>query len=330
MVFSDITVVAQGPVQVLNGRAQEEGITKKSLASVRQVLPGAKIILSTWKNQDLSGLDYDELVISEDPGANIRQYKKDGTPQYYNNNRQIVSSLEGLKKVTTKYAIKLRSDNYLISSEFVTLQKKFNKRCSKYQFLTERVVVCNAFTRKYAKGHKVAFHLSDFFYFGLTNDLLSLWDLPLLEDYKATKEKPISLCYPHYQIDCTQLFWLSALSKFDPNIQLDHLLDNSKKKLEQSDICYANNLIVASSQEIGLGLGVKFSDGKARISRARGISSHLYFHEWLDLYKKYCDQSVDTNVSFSFKYKLLFNRLCYVYPNYFEVKMRLLKRRFRK
>jgi len=323
---TDITVVVQGPVQSLSDRGQEEGITKKCLNSVRKYLPGAKIILSTWHNQDLTDLSYDELVLCDDPGRNIRQYKQDGSAQYYNNNRQIVSTIEGLKRVTTKYAIKLRSDNHLTSNDFVSLQQQFPARTEQYKFLQERVVVANAFTRKYAKGHKVAFHLSDFFYFGLTEDLLSLWDLPLIHDFEPSSSNPLSPCYPNYLIDCTQLFWLLALQKFSPSITLEHLLDSSQGKITQSECCYANNLIIASPEDLGLGLGEKFSNGKARISREKGKCAHLQFTEWQTLYKKYCDANFKVAVSTKYNLSLLLNRMRYVYPSYLETKMRLLKR----
>ena len=70
----DITVVVQGPVQTFSDREQESGITRKCLDSVRYFLPGAKIILSTWHNQDLTDLDYDQLVLCDDPGTNVRAY----------------------------------------------------------------------------------------------------------------------------------------------------------------------------------------------------------------------------------------------------------------
>src|SRR5690606_17726021 len=132
--FSDISVVVQGPVQSFQDREQEPGITQKCLESVRHYLPGSTIILSTWPNQNLEGLDYDKLVISEDPGPNIRYFKRDGTPQKFNNNRQIVSSREGLRQVSTRYAVKLRSDNFLTGSQFVYLQHKFPLRSQRDKF----------------------------------------------------------------------------------------------------------------------------------------------------------------------------------------------------
>ncbi|MEJ6121845.1 WavE lipopolysaccharide synthesis family protein [Vibrio sp. 2-Bac 85] len=323
--FNDITVVVQGPVQALSDRNQEEGITYKCLKSIRQHLPGAKIILSTWRDQILDGLDYDQLVLCDDPGSNIRQYKLDGTPKYYNNNRQIVSSYEGLKKVETKYAMKLRSDNYLTSNNFVELQKTFQKRCETYRFLQERVVMSNVFARQYSKGHRVAFHLNDFFYFGLRQDLLTLWDLPLVKDYIPSDNKPYHDSHPNYAIDCAQLFWLMALNKFDANIKLKHLLDNSKDKLIQSNICYANNVVIASPEEIGLGLCTRFLQ-KSRVSKPKGKCSHIYFYEWQALYKKYCDPKFKVECSLKDKVELNLYRLRYIFPLFIEAKLRILKK----
>lgn len=281
--FKDITVVVQGPVQSFKDRPQEDGITQKCLDSVRKHLPGSKIILSTWPDQNLDGLDFDELVVSEDPGPNIRYYNKDGSPKFFNNNRQIASSKAGLKRVTTRYAVKLRSDNFLTGNMFVQLQQEYPKRFDEYRFFEERVVVCNVFTRKYAKGFRVAHHLSDFFYFGLTKDLLSIWNLDFYPDAEISEGSPRNLLSEKYPIDCTQMFWLSAIQKFDPSIKLKGLLDTSNNALDVSDKIYRNNLIIASPEELGLGLCQKFL-GTARISRPSGRCAQWQFHEWEKLY----------------------------------------------
>ncbi|ERS88668.1 hypothetical protein Q672_00315 [Marinobacter sp. EVN1] len=324
---TDITVVVQGPVQTFRDREQEEGITKKCLQSVRRHLPGAHIILSTWPEQDLTGLDYDELVTSPDPGSNIRYFKVDGSPQTFNNNRQIVSTLEGLKRVKTPYAIKLRSDNFLTGSQFIALQNRYQARSTSFRFLRERVVVSNVFTRKFAKGFPVAYHLSDFFYFGLTEDLLAIWDLNLLENAKdKILENEVSF-YSTFPIDCTQMLWLRTLSKFAPDITLRGLLDNAPETLEQSNHIFANNLVIGAPKEIGLGLCKKFM-GTARISRPRGRCAQWQHFEWQDQYNKFCKPSppVDTG-SPTFKLKIALQRLMYVYPTRIETIFKIVKRR---
>ena len=65
---SDISVVVQGAIAgpSKDGKAYP---TRDCLLSIRRRLPGAEIILSTWKGSDVTGLDYDQLVLNDDPGA---------------------------------------------------------------------------------------------------------------------------------------------------------------------------------------------------------------------------------------------------------------------
>lgn len=78
-------VVISGPII---GTMQDKSLfTREACASARTMLPNAEIILSTWENEDVSGLDYDVLVCNKDPGAN------EG-----NVNRQICSRMGGVKK----------------------------------------------------------------------------------------------------------------------------------------------------------------------------------------------------------------------------------------
>ncbi|TAA46008.1 WavE lipopolysaccharide synthesis family protein [Corallincola spongiicola] len=289
----DITVVVQGPVQASPDRNMDEGITVRSLASVRKHLPGAHILLSTWKGQPTEGLDFDELLLNDDPGPNINRYRADGSADKTNNNRQLVSTLNGLKQVKTRYAMKLRSDNFLTSDACKKLQQKFPKRADECCFLKERVVVNNTFTRDYAKGLPVVFHACDFFYFGLTEDLLALWDIPWFDDLpydESRKGQEQHDGYPYFMPDCTQKFWLKALQRFDPSIQIKHLHDYSPKSKRQSDLCYANNLIIGEPEVVGLGLNTKFS-GSERANRIGSIITYIHHLAWQRLYKKYCDPS---------------------------------------
>ena len=332
-VYADITVVVQGPVKTLVGKNQDEGTTCQCLDSIRNYLPGAKIILSTWSGSDLSGLDYDELHINEDPGTNIREYKRDGSLVKMNNNRQIVSSLGGLQQVTTQYALKLRSDNYLKGNQFVALQKQYVKRSERYHFLKERVVVINTFTRQYHSGKRVAFHLSDFFHFGLTEDVLKIWNISLLQDLQYSKEnegKVQNRGFPQINIDCTQSFWLASLQKHDSKINLRYLYDCSAQILEQSNGYYANNLIVASPSKVGLGLDNKFINPKrSKSGRKSGLVCFMSYCEWQKLYKKYCDDEYIVRGGFLGGVSLFLWRCVLVFPRRLETELKLYRRRIR-
>ncbi len=285
----DITVVVQGPVQALPEREMEEGSTARCLGSVRRHLPGAKIVLSTWPGQSLDGLDCDELLICKDPGSTVMEYRADGRPCVININRQIVSSCEGLKRATTRYAMKLRSDNFLIGDSFKRLQQAFPKRAASCRFLDERVVVANTLTIKFRRSLPIVFYACDFFYFGLTRDLLRLWDLPLFEDLPFDADclgMRQSASFPGMPLSTEQVLWTTALQKFDPAIRLAHKYHATRTLQRISDLCYANNLVIDDPERIGLGLCGRH----ARETRQRWRSRIFAFHrcDWLHLYRRHC------------------------------------------
>ena len=323
----EITVVVQGPVQTLPDRDMDQGITRRCLDSVRAHLPGCHLILSTWPDQDLGGLDYDELIICEDPGPNIDMYNAKGKPHVENMNRQIVTTREGLRRVTTPYAMKLRSDNFLVGDQFKHLQQAFPKRCDTHCFLKERVVVNNTFTRQYAKGMRVVFHSCDFFYFGLTQDLLALWDLPLFPDLPRDPNRLGRAQHPstpRFIPDVTQRLWLAALERFDPALGIDHLTHANGPLKKASDICYANNLIVAEPQAIGLGLCSKFS-GKRRANKLSSRITYLSFFEWKCLYQTHCDPGFKVANKLKGKLRLTLLRCLFLPGKTLEGRVRLLK-----
>lgn len=288
---NDITVVVQGPVHSLPERAQDDGITKRCLDSVRVHLAGAGIVLSTWKDQDLDGLDYDELVVNEDPGPNIPGYNPDGSPRPQNTNRQIVSSVGGLRHVRTKYAMKLRADNYLTGDGFKGLQRRYVRRCEEFKILRERVVVTNTLSRKYYRGRRVAFFLSDFFDFGLTEDVLNIWDLRLFDDFPLDSrllgaEQHPGAPWPVSDVD--QILAQRFINKnLDERINIRHVLDTYGGLPRRSDVFLANNFVVATPEEIGFGLPLKFTQRRQAKTSSKAIC--LASPEWQRLYRKHCD-----------------------------------------
>jgi hypothetical protein len=289
----DITVVVQGPVQSLPERAQDDGITQRCLASVRAHLPDAKIVLSTWQDQELDGLDYDELVINEDPGPNILGYTAAGEPRPQNTNRQIVSTVGGLRRVTSMYAMKLRADNYLTGNGFKDLQQRYVKRCDEFRILRERVVVTNTLSRRYYRGRRVAFFLSDFFDFGLTADVLNIWDLRLFDDFPfnaSLKGAEQHEGAPWPTLDVDQFLARGFINKNrEQSLAIRHIFDTQDGLLRQSDVFFANNFVVATPDEIGLGLPLKFTQG--RQAKASSQATCIASAEWQRLYREHCDRN---------------------------------------
>ena len=132
---SEISVVFQGPLVF----DKERCLTNSCMNTVRSILPGAEIILSTWKTENIisiEGANFDILVINEDPGTFSILPDSTGS----NVNRQIISTLNGLKAATRKYALKMRTDNYLTHAGFKEYFGRYLKRCMEFKILEERVL----------------------------------------------------------------------------------------------------------------------------------------------------------------------------------------------
>ena len=113
---ADITIVFQGAFKPYVTQGKESFL--RNVRKAKRVLPGAKIIVSTWKGAEIpSGLVVDDIVFSEDPGALPPLKLTDDKPN--NANRQLLSTQAGLAAVTTPYAVKLRSDCYLEHAGFL-------------------------------------------------------------------------------------------------------------------------------------------------------------------------------------------------------------------
>ena len=283
--INNITVVLHGPVQANPDRPMEPGITEKALLSIRKHLPGAHILLSTWEGQPTDGLDIDELVLNQDPGQNIIAYDFDGSALKENNNRQIVAIREGLKRVKTKYAIKLRSDNFLLHSGFIGWQQAYPLHNSDLRLFKERVVVSHRLTKLYSDGYPIVRHLCDFFAYGLTEDLLKMWDLPLFEDFPFDKSKlgqGQHMSAPQRILSAEQHFASRWITKLSPSSSyLKGHFDYNGDLKQEWELIMANNLVIVEANNLGLK-----TIGRLKSTRYR--ANEISHAEWQVLYQKYC------------------------------------------
>ena len=154
----DMTIVVQGPIY--------EEVTKICLKTIRNYMPNSKIILSTWEGSNVEGLDFDEVIFNKDPGPSGSD----------NSNRQILSTINGLKQVKTKYAMKFRTNFALTGTRFLNYYGLFNKKKKndKTNFLKEKIFVFHTFSERFA--------VCDLISYGLTEDMISYWDIPLADE----------------------------------------------------------------------------------------------------------------------------------------------------
>ncbi|RWX56587.1 WavE lipopolysaccharide synthesis family protein [Photobacterium chitinilyticum] len=175
---SDITFLVQGPIR---------DRTKESLESIRKYCPESRVILSTWQGEDTSGLEYDELVLNEDPGS-LKIFLDDDVVNYENTNRQIYSVSNAISHVKTEYCVKTRTDIEFTSDNFITFYKdNYLKYCrdSDNTILKQRVLISSINTPNPNCFLQFVCQVSDWFFFGLTEDLKKIWcqDLISQSDY---------------------------------------------------------------------------------------------------------------------------------------------------
>lgn len=231
--------------------------TKDCVKSIKDVFPGSNIIISTWlgsgaKNDQNGNI---QIIESDDPGATV--CRTDGVT-LNNVNRQIVSTLNGLKAVRSKYVVKLRSDIRIKGRNFTNLSNIYMHRDRKYTLLRERVTGCQYYFRNpsiYPAPH----HISDIFLFGRIEDLLEIWDIPLtiepeFSQWYSCRERP----KPDYdsrilfKFTPEQYIWMEALKKFNIDAKLTSIFTHDHYQIELSNKIIFNNFYMDSPKNLNI------------------------------------------------------------------------------
>lgn len=282
---SDISVVVQGPVISAPELAPAAGLTARCLESIRRHLPDAEIVLSTWSGSDTLGMMYDLLVENDDPGSQICHSR---VSLYNNVNRQIVSSLAGIKRATRPYTVKVRSDILFTGSGFLEYFGKYPCRCDQMRFLRERVLNCTLYAKNPRRHFPFPFHPSDWFFFGLREDLLAIWDIPLAQEpemsrWFETHPRPVPDLFPHLLLRNLpeQYIWIAFLHKFE-DINLAFPWERSPQTVDLSERSFANNLVFLEPHRIG----IRSLKHPLTLDNWASVYS---LAEWERLYRRYCD-----------------------------------------
>lgn len=298
----DISVIVQGPIDINN--------TKKCLLSIRRNLPDATIILSTWEGSNVDGLEYDEVLLNEDP----KGFLDKNNPLLLNNLlRQLVSTQNALKKVETEYVLKIRSDIFLKSDKLLKLKDKFNECDEKFKIYDEKVIISSFFTKRFLCDKKgtqfmpVPFHISDWFYFGKTADvkkllMVKLPDEPMQSEYlyhNPYKTDKLDLLHCSHQYAPEQyIAYLSYFNESKNPVKFKHYMDYNRENIISSEQFILNNFKVFSPQELDFICLKKNTNSDTynkwtinRFSLPYVLWNALYRpYVYRALYKKYCDE----------------------------------------
>lgn len=285
----NISVIVQGGIN------RKE--TPACLKSVRRVLPGAQIILSTWEGSDTTGLDYDVLVLNQDPGAEVI-CQINGKNVLNNVNRQLLSTQEGLKRAERKYALKLRTDLILTDDRFLNYFDEFQARGDEYRLFKHKILTSVLFNRKFIKvdnnSYNTPFHISDWWFFGLKEDLEKYFiDTPFVKEpefsnyFNIHKEKINPYGNIKFQFSPEQYFGYKC---FERNFGF-HMKDASEvtpELVEKSEKFLVNNFIVLEYEQSGVYLK-KYSYSKNEVLAGEQYFGLYNFYEYENLYKKICN-----------------------------------------
>ncbi|MGF1697585.1 WavE lipopolysaccharide synthesis family protein [Vibrio lamellibrachiae] len=248
-------------------------------------------MVSTWTGEEADDLGADCVVYSEDPGPTIFVYSKKNDPVHVNINRQVVSTVEGLLRVKTKYAAKLRADNILHKTEIMSLFEQFPKRAPQYSVLNNRLICSNFFAKEFEKGLRVPYFFSDFFQFGETDDLLMVWQSELHQDYPFNSKfsgKKQHEDYPNDSVNVEQRIWTNFINKFEPT----HLNDEHGCWAERTKSYkyMLNNLMIVDGDILGL-------EVPKRLEQSNGYPFDLFsFQRWRWLYGKEFGEEASTSL----------------------------------
>lgn len=102
---------------------------------------------------------------------------KSDSPGINNINLMIAAAKTGLEHSNSKYTLRIRNDLFFCDRNFVDFyEKKIKNPIKNKSIFKQRVLVSEIFTLNPLTISKMPFHYSDWFHFGLTEDIKKIWN----------------------------------------------------------------------------------------------------------------------------------------------------------
>jgi hypothetical protein len=312
-----ISFVIQGPIH------KEKDVTKNCCKSIRKFFPESKIILSTWKGSNLDDLDIDEKIESDDPGSDV--FYSNNHKIENNINRMLCSSLNGLLAANSEYSVKLRSDMYFQSSSLSNLLGTISE--SKSKFTKKKILIPSNMAINPDREIKLLFSPSDFFFAGLTEDLVDLYSIPLVSDeelkyfnsYKEGYENILRI-RSRAKYSSEQHLFCSFIKK-KMKINFKNAFDYNKNNKSVHNEVFSNLFMMKNNKRIGM------NSYKYPMSF---FSSTLYYayteKEFKNLSGEYALFDEERLISNFIRYTKKISLLFFSKETYFKIKTFLLKK----
>ena len=157
----------------------------------------------------------------------------------------------------------MRSDLELKNANFLNYINKFKIRNEKYSFLNNKIIASSIYSREYSceiigKGLPTPFHPTDFWLFGLTEDIKDYFlntDTISKEEagnwnFKYPNRLPYKTMLWRYAPE--QQFCVNWVKKYYPNLQFEDWSDWNEENIELSNNILYNNFIFLDFEQSGI------------------------------------------------------------------------------
>jgi len=282
---AQVSVVVAGPIPRTRYRGADA--IQAVIASVRNHLPRAELILSTWENEDTDGLDYDVVVKQPDPGGFVLQ-QHNGKRFVNNVNRMIAAIREGVRAAGRPHVMRLRSDCILTNSNSLSLFGTWTIPCGDTTFVSERILACTLYSRDptiyFPKHGYLPHHPSDIFHFGYRRDIEAMWSAPLVTDdsdkWQLLIDKASGTTYRWYRYAPEQHVWLSFVRRYR-EVLCDHIAHSHARAASETMQLFAANLVLLSPRQLG------FRSLKPWFFWRHMPETCITHRQWLTTYQRY-------------------------------------------
>lgn len=262
----NIGILIQGPLK------REDEFTYYTILNYVKILPPNRIVLSTWKDEDINYIDKIRQL-----GVNVILNDRPKNSGFGNINYQIKNTISGLtflKNVGVKYVAKTRTDTRIEKSNafiyLVCLLKNF-KLENEINNQNNRIVLIDFNTRM-----KRPYNMSDIFQFGHIDDLINIWNI---EEDKRENTFSNDIVYSDEQLFNLEIAENYIMKKFINKIGIPY-----EYNIEEYYKLLAKRFIIIDSIQIGHYWYKYFNLEQPLPFQKNACGS---FADWLILYEKY-------------------------------------------
>lgn len=244
--------------------------TRRAVDAVRRWLPGAQLVLSSWRGTVPSDLGADLVVENNDPGS----------PGRTNTNRMLRSAQSGLARISRPFALKLRTDAILDGTGFLDWWNLDAPRGDELAVFSERLITMNVAVRPAWGPASLLFHPSDCVQFGNVDDVRRFWAVPEIDEIANVRHSACrhpGLRQPRLPRQVNeQVLWLGCLESIGYTGSYCTGSRADRKLIHDSEASLVNNFLVLEPWQFGVRLPKLEFD----VLCVGSVSIRLWLEDW--------------------------------------------------